>query len=66
MHRLWHVAVLAVALVGAAGLAIVLLAPLIFEARSAGVERARPAVMALAVAAAVLLLVEWLLVHGRL
>lgn len=65
LHGLWHAVVLGSTLFAAAGIAIVLLAPLIFEEPGTPLERARPAVLGLAGAAVVLLLVEWLLAHER-
>ncbi len=65
MHRLWHAALLGVTLLGAAGLFIVVLAPLLFDVRPAGLERARPVALGVAAAAVVLLLAEWLIVHAR-
>jgi hypothetical protein len=62
-HELWHAVVLATTLVGGAGLAIVLLAPLVFEAPPPGLTRARPVLLGLIGAAAVLLLVEWRAMH---
>ena len=63
-HEIWHVVVLASTLFAAAGLAIVLLAPLVFESPPPGLTRARPLVLGLVVAAALLLAAEWLGVHG--
>lgn len=64
LHEVWHVIVLAVTLFAGAGVAITLLAPLVFERTSPGVGKARPYVIAAAMAAAILLLVEWQGVHG--
>ena len=64
MHRVWHVVVLTTTLVAVAGAAIVVLAPLLFEDRSGALDRARPVVVGLVVAAAILLVSEWLVVHG--
>ena len=63
-HELWHITVLTTTLLAAAGLAIVGLAPLVFEATPPGVKRARPFVLILVVAAFALLVVEWQGVHG--
>lgn len=63
-HEIWHVIVLASTLFGAAGLLILLLTPLVFESPPEGLARARPIVIALIGAAAVLVAVEWLGVHG--
>jgi hypothetical protein len=65
VHGLWHAAVLGSTLLSVAGLAIVVLAPLIFDFRPPGLSRARPYVLALAVTAAGLLAAEWLFAHGR-
>lgn len=63
-HDLWHIAVLGSTLFGGAGLVIVLLGPLVLEERarkpSQGVRRA---VMGLLALAALLLLLEWLVIH---
>ena len=64
MHRLWHVAVLGSVLLAAAGLAILLVVPLVFERTPPGLRRARPLILAVAGFAAALLALEWLLVHG--
>lgn len=64
-HEAWHVLVLSSALFGAAGLAILLLAPLVFDSPPPGLVRARPLVLALIGLAAVLLGLEWLAVHPR-
>jgi hypothetical protein len=63
-HEVWHVLVLASTLVGAAGAAILLLAPVVFETYPASLRRARPLVVGLIVLGVALLLVEWLVVHG--
>ena len=65
MHDLWHVLLLATILFGLAGAAIVLLAPVLFESRSAPLERARPLVLGLLAGGAFLLALEWLVLHGR-
>jgi hypothetical protein len=62
-HDLWHLVVLGSTLMGAAGLAILALAPLIFEEPPPGLERAKPLVAGLVALAAVLLAAEWLGVH---
>lgn len=64
VHEVWHVVVLASALFGAAGVMILVLTPLLFESPPPGLARARPLVLGLIVAAAVLVAVEWLGVHG--
>ena len=62
-HNLWHLIVLGSTLMGAAGLGIVLLAPLVFEQPPPGLARFRPMVLGLVGLAAVLLAAEWLGVH---
>ena len=62
-HDIWHLVVLGSTLMGAAGLAILALSPLIFEEPPPGLQRFRPLVGGLVALAAVLLLVEWLGVH---
>ncbi len=47
----------------AAGVAILLLAPLAFEEVPPGLRQARPLIVLLAAAAGILLAVEWLAVH---
>ncbi|MGH2734315.1 MAG: hypothetical protein ACRDKZ_01945 [Actinomycetota bacterium] len=51
------------ALFGTAGLAIVALAPLLFESPPPGLARYRPAIASVIVVALALLAVEWLVVH---
>ena len=63
LHQVWHAAVLGATLFAAAGLAIVLLAPLVFDAPPPGLARARSAVLGVAALAALLLVVEWTAVH---
>jgi hypothetical protein len=63
-HELWHITVLTTTLLAAAGIAIVGLAPLVFEMTPPGVRKARPYVVVLLVAAVALLIVEWRGVHG--
>jgi len=62
-HDLWHLLVLGSTLIGAAGLAILLLAPLVFEEPPPGLRQARPLIGGLIALAALLLAVEWLGVH---
>ena len=62
-HQVWHVSVLAVSLFGAAAVALVLLAPIVFDSPPEGFVRARPYLLALGGLAALLLAVEWLGVH---
>ena len=65
VERVWDVAVLVTTLLALAGVAIVALAPFLFEAPPRGLVRARPIVFALVGLAGALLLVEWLVVHKR-
>ena len=62
-HNLWHLVVLGSTLMGAAGLGIVLLTPLVFDEPPPGLVRWRPYVLGLVGLAGVLLAVEWLSVH---
>ncbi len=62
-HEVWHVTVLAASLFGGAGVAVVLLAPLVFDAPPEGLARARPYLLGLGGFAALLLVAEWLGVH---
>ena len=62
-HEVWHVTVLAAALFGGASVALVLLAPVVFDSAPEGFVRARPYLLGLGGLAAVLLAVEWLAVH---
>lgn len=63
MHELWHIVVLAAALLGAAAALLLAAVPLVFETPPPGLTRARPVVLALVGAAAGIVLVEWLWVH---
>ncbi len=62
-HQVWHVSVLAVSLFGAAAVAVVLLAPIVFDSPPEGLVRARRYLLALGGLAVLLLAVEWLGVH---
>lgn len=62
-HEVWHVSVLAVSLFGGAAVAVVALAPLVFDAPPEGLARARPYLLGLGGLAVVLLTAEWLGVH---
>lgn len=62
-HEVWHVAVLGSALFGGAAVALVLLAPLVFDSPPEGLARARPFLLGLGGFAGLLLLAEWLGVH---
>ena len=63
MHDVWHITVLAATLFAGAGLVILLLGPLVFERPPPGLRRVRPVVAALVAMAAVLVLLEWTVVH---
>ena len=63
MHQLWHITVLVVTLMAGAAVLVVTLAPLVFQSPPPGLRRARPAVAFLVAGAALLLVVEWLIVH---
>ena len=62
-HQVWHVSVLAVSLFGAAAVAVVLLAPIVFDSPPEGLVRARGYLLALGGLAVLFLAVEWLGVH---
>lgn len=62
-HRLWHVSVLVVTLLGAGALALLVLAPLAFDDLPEGLRRARPVLVGAVIAAAALLLAEWRWIH---
>jgi len=62
-HQLWHIAVLATTLLAAAGAAILLLAPLVFEEGPPGLRRARPWVVGSVTVAVLLMVVEWTSIH---
>lgn len=63
IHEIWHVAVLASTLLGAAGIGLLVLAPLLFEETPRGLAKARPLVIGLVVVAAIVLVLEWVAVH---
>jgi hypothetical protein len=65
LHRLWHALLLAMVLLAAAGVALALLGPLLSEGRSRRAVRSRAGLLALAGAAGIVLVVEWLVVHRR-
>jgi hypothetical protein len=62
-HELWHVLVLGSTLFGAAGAALLLLTPLIFEAPPPGLARARPLLIGAIALAVAVFSAEWLVVH---
>ena len=63
MHEVWHILILAVALLAAAGAAILLLAPLVFDSPPPGLARYRPALLTGIAVSAALIIVEWTWVH---
>ena len=63
MHELWHITVLASTLFAAAGLALVMLVPLVFDPPPPGLMGARPLVLALVGFAVLLVVVEWTAIH---
>jgi hypothetical protein len=62
-HEVWHVVVLVSSLFGAAAVAVVVLAPAVFETPPEGLVRARPYLLGLGGLAALLLVAEWQGVH---
>lgn len=62
-ESLWHVFLLVMTLGAVASALILVLVPLAFEAPPPGLARARPWLVALIVATAVLYLLEWQVVH---
>ena len=62
-HALWHVFVLAAALLAAAGALILLLGPLFFAPPEPGFGRGRLVAWALVGLGALVVVVEWQLVH---
>lgn len=63
MHEVWHVILLASALFGLSAVALLALASLAFEELPPGLRRARPLLIALITCAAVVVALEWTLVH---
>lgn len=63
MHEVWHIIILAATLFAAAGAAILLLAPLVFDRPPAGMVKYRPALVVAIGAAIVLVILEWTVVH---
>jgi len=63
MHEVWHIMILAAILFAAAGAAILLLAPLVFDAPPEGIARYRTALLGAIGAAIVLVILEWTVVH---
>jgi hypothetical protein len=64
VHEVWHVVVLATTVLAAGGAAAVVLAPLVFDRDPPHLAGARRLALLACLAAAVLLGVEWLVVHG--
>ena len=64
-HQLWHIVLLAATLFAAAGAAILLLSPLVFDRPPPGLVKYRPTIVTLIVVTGAMLVVEWLVVHGR-
>lgn len=64
IHDLWHIAVLLTTLLAAAGIGVLLLAPLLFDEPPKGLAENRRYIWGLVVVAGVLLVVEWQAVHG--
>ncbi len=64
-HELWHTLVLGSTLFAAAGAVILAMAPLFFDAPPPGLTLGRKVVLGLVIAAVVLLIVEWAVVHPR-
>jgi hypothetical protein len=62
-HEIWHVVVLAAAVLGAGAAILLALSPLIFESPPPGLTRARRAVGVAIGGAILLVLAEWLVVH---
>ena len=63
VHRLWHVLVLGVTLLAAAGVTLALLGPLLFEQLPARWPLLRASVLGVGLLAAALLLLEWRGIH---
>lgn len=63
LHEVWHVTVLAASLFGGAAVAVVALAPLVFDVPPEGLVRARPYLLGMGAFAGLLLVAEWLGVH---
>ncbi|MGH2697672.1 MAG: hypothetical protein ACRDJL_00555 [Actinomycetota bacterium] len=63
MHEVWHITILAATLFAAAGGAILLLAPLVFDRPPPGLVRFRPALITGVGVAIALIILEWTVVH---
>ena len=62
-HRLWHVLVLACALLGTGGAAVLVLSPLVFGTPPPGLQRAKPLLWVLVGLSLGVVVAEWQLVH---
>lgn len=62
-HELWHIFVLVAGLCGAAAVALLVLEPLILGSRPPGWARYKPLTWALSALAALIVLLEWQIVH---
>lgn len=62
-HDWWHLVVLGSTLLGAGGLLVLLLAPVVFDEPLPGLERVKPFIVGLVAFSAILFAVEWLGVH---
>jgi hypothetical protein len=62
-HQLWHLVVLGSTLFAAAAVAILVLAPLVFDGTPPELTRRRPLLTGLVAVAALLLVAEWLFAH---
>lgn len=62
-HQLWHLIVLGSTLFAAAAVAILVLAPMVFDGSPPELARRRPLLLGLIGVAAVLLVAEWLFAH---
>lgn len=62
-HEIWHVFVLAAALIGAATGALLFLIPLAFDPPPEGFGRLRPVMLLVVAAVVALLALEWIAIH---
>jgi hypothetical protein len=62
-HQIWHLVVLGSTLFAAAAVAILVLAPLVFDGTPPALARRRPLLLGLIGLAAVLLAGEWMVAH---
>ncbi|HVF54060.1 MAG TPA: hypothetical protein VNC78_10740 [Actinomycetota bacterium] len=63
MHQLWHITVLAAAVLGGGAALLLVFMPLAFDEPPQGFARYRPWLVAVAALAAALVVVEWTVVH---